>query len=274
MKALRTRCKGFTLMEILVVIAIIVVLAAIAYPVYSRIKSSSNKANALNTMHQLSATIASYVAENDGDLPSEDAEGQDDWKVVAEPASDTAWYNALLRQMRQKSAGDFAREKRFLAFYTRENFLYLPGASYPSESKKLERPLFPISMNTKIHRKKKAKAGEEDGKKPAIKLAAVLLQGQTVAFTEQGLPGEPKAHDSISVKDDYDGSPKGSAKSFVTRYGEKGVIAFFDGHAIEVKASDILDNAGRIRWQDDWHTANPAGIFWTADPKEDPNEKE
>ena len=274
MKAQKSHSFAFTLMEILVVIAIIIVLAAIAYPVYAKIKSSSNKATVLNNMHQLAGQIAPYAAENDGDLPSEDAEGQDDWKVVASPAADTAWYNALLRQMRQKSAGEFAREKRFLAFYTKENFLYFPGATYPSESKKLERPLFAVSMNTKIHRKKKSKAGDDGGKKPAIKLAAVLLQAQTVAFTEQGLPGEPKAHDSISVKDDYDGSPKGSAKSFVARYGDKGVIAFFDGHAIEVVAGDILDTAGRIRWQDDWHTSNPAGIFWTADPKEDPNEKE
>jgi prepilin-type processing-associated H-X9-DG protein len=258
-------------MEILVVIAIIVVLAAIAFPVYGRIKANSNKATALNIMRQLAGAIAPYAGENDGELPAEDVEGKDSWKEASEPNADRAWYNALVHQLGQKSLGDFVKEKREAAFYTKENFLYLAGADYP-ESKKKEKPLFAIAINTKLQRKQKSADGKDD-KKPAVKLSAIMVPSRTVAFLEQGLPGEPKAHDTISAKDDYDGSPKGSAKSFVARYTGKGTISFVDGHAEEVSGKDLLNNQGDILWEEDWMTTNPSGIFWTADPKEDPNQK-
>ena len=249
-------------MELLVVIAIIVVLASIAYPVYIRIKMSSNKGVALNIMKQLGSAISSYAGQHDGLLPSEDATGKDTWESVKLPTADAAWYNALLRMMPAKCAGDFSKEGRPAAFYTGENLLHLPGAEYP-DSKKLQRPYFAIAMNTKLFRK------DKDGKKPEVKISNIQNTSRTVAFQEQGLPGEPKAHDSQS-QGDFDGSPKGSGKSFVARYSKRGLISFFDGHAEEVSGKQLLTNTGELEWTSD--TVNdPSAIIWTADPKEDPN---
>ena len=61
--------KGFTLMEILVVIAIILVLAAIAFPVFATVQSRANKAVALNNMRQLGSASGAYTSQNDGQLP-------------------------------------------------------------------------------------------------------------------------------------------------------------------------------------------------------------
>src|SRR5687768_3576310 len=93
------RHSGFTLMEILVVIAIIVVLAAIAFPVYSRIRANNNKVAALNIMRQLGSGLNAYATQNDGKLPDEDTKGEDDWKEAALPEADKAWYNAIPRIM-------------------------------------------------------------------------------------------------------------------------------------------------------------------------------
>jgi prepilin-type processing-associated H-X9-DG protein len=251
-------------MELLVVIAIIVVLASIAYPVYIKIKMSSNKGVAMNIMKQLGSAMSTYAGQHDGFLPSEDSTGKDTWETAKLPTADKAWYNALLRLMPAKSAGDFSKENRPAAFYTPENVLYLPGANYP-ESKRLERPYFAIAMNTKLFRKGK------DGLKPDVRLSNIQNTSRTVAFLEQGLPGEPKAHDSQS-KNDYDGSPKGSAKSFVGRYNKRGMICFFDGHADEVSGKDLLNSSGEIEWTTET-AKDPSAILWTADPNEDPNQK-
>jgi prepilin-type N-terminal cleavage/methylation domain-containing protein len=97
-----SRSLGFTLMEILVVIAIIVVLAAIAFPIYGRIKSKANMGHATNIMRQLGSAVGAYAAQNNGELPAEDTKGKDDWQVIGQPEADKAWYNSLPKVMNAK----------------------------------------------------------------------------------------------------------------------------------------------------------------------------
>lgn len=259
-----SRRQGFTLMEILVVIAIIVVLAAIAFPVYGRIKARANMGQAVNVMKQLATAVGSYATQNNGELPAEDAKGKDDWAVTASPEADKAWYNSLPKIMGQKGVGDFAKEHREAAYYTKENVLFLPGAQYP-EGKKMGRPYFAIAINGRLQRK------DKDGKKAELRLNSMPNLNNTVIFLEQGLPGEPKAHETMG-KNDYDGAPKGNAKSFVARYTGKGIIAFAGGNIREVAGKDLLQPNGDIIWSAD-QSNDPSAILWAADPKDDPNAK-
>jgi hypothetical protein len=86
-------------------------------------------------------------------------------------------------------------------------------------------------MNTKLHRK------NPDGKKEDVLLPQITNPAKTVLFLEQGLPKEEKA---IQAQPKYDGSCKGSAKSFVARYGGEGCLAFVDGHVQTVTGKEIL----------------------------------
>lgn len=256
-------------MELLVVIAIIGILAAIAYPVIMSMRSNSYKAEAVQRMAALGTASKNYAAENDGLLPAEDSVGVDDWTVVQKPEADRAWYNALPKLMNQTSAGQYAAQGRYDDFYRKENVLFLPGATYPGKERK-RRPFFAISINTKLHRKDRT-TGEDDPKKPDLKMAAILVPERTVMFIEQGLPDEPAAHPAISVASDYDGSCKGSAKSFVTRYKGKGVVAFADGHTEVVGAKDLLTETGGIKWDAQSAATNGLSYIWTPDPKDNPN---
>ncbi len=252
---------AFTLMEILVVIAIIIVIAAIALPVYSKMKANANKAHALNIMKQLATAVGTYAGQHDGQLPDEDAQGKEDWSTISKPEQEKAWYNALPQIIGSKSPGDFVKEARTAAFYTKENVLFLPGAGY-AEGKKMQKPLFAIAINGKLQRK------DKDGKKNEVRLQNVSGPGNVVIFLEQGLPGEARAHETISKKD-YDGAPKGNAKSFVARYTGKGIISFLDGNAREVAGKDLLSSTGDIIW----NPGDESQIRWTVDPKDSPNAK-
>lgn len=243
-------------MELMVVIAIIITLSSIAYAVVKNAQVKRNELQAITTMKNLGSALSSYLQEHDGLFPNEDASGPDNWDTVRTPDAEKAWYNAIPRKLNAKGVGDLPD---WQTFYTKENFLYLPGARYPERTMSTK-PHFAIAINTKLHRK------DKDGNKPELRLTNIQLPMRTVAFLEQGLPGEERAHSSISRRD-YDGSCKGSAKSFVARYHGKGMISFLDGGVQEVAGKDLLDNSGKIIWD----PANKSGIFWCADPESDPN---
>ena len=66
---MRTR-KGFTLVELLVVIGIIALLAAILFPVFQKAMKYAHKASCTNKMHQICVAAKMYASDCDGKGPS------------------------------------------------------------------------------------------------------------------------------------------------------------------------------------------------------------
>lgn len=248
--------QGFTLMEVLVVVAIILVIAAIAFPVITTVQQRANKVYAMKVLKDLGAALPTYVMDHDGDLPQEDAKGTDNWGSAADPQNAKAWYNALPKQMGRRTVADYSANPR--DYYTKDNLLYLPGASYPESDKKLVKPLFAIAINTKLQRK------GDDGKKGAVKLTQIAVPSKTAIFLEQGLPSEKTTSLAIQPNKNFDGSPKGSAKSFPGRYGGKGLIIFIDSHIAEFEPKSLLTDTGSFPFP-------PEDIVWCRTPEEDPN---
>ena len=248
------RATGFTLMEILVVVAIIMVLAVITLPVLSVIRTRANKNTALNVMRNLGAACGNFASQNDNLLPPEDSSGTDTWAAAADPANSKVWYNSLPRQMGAKGVGDFAISPE--AYYTKENLLFMPGATYPESTSKLVRPLFAIAINTKLHRK-----DPTTGVKSDLRMSNITSPQKTVLFLEQGLKSEPK---TLPVQSSYDGSCKGSAKSFVGRYSGQGILSFVDGHSESVDVKDTLTQTGLFPFP-------PTDVIWCRTPEENPN---
>src|SRR5579864_6739269 len=63
------RRSGFTLLELLLVIAIIVLLASILLPVVSKARESARRTACMNNLRQISQAVLAYVSDNDGAFP-------------------------------------------------------------------------------------------------------------------------------------------------------------------------------------------------------------
>ncbi|HEV7866356.1 MAG TPA: type II secretion system protein [Chthoniobacteraceae bacterium] len=246
--------QAFSVFELLVTLAILVVLVAIAIPVYSSIRQRAHKQVALDKIKKVGSALVTYASQNGGNLPAEDADGNDTWDNIAKPGAKDAWYNALPRLIGQKAAADYSNTPG--EFYTDENILFLPGANYP-DKKKVLAPLFAFAFNTKLERT------DLTGARQRARLDQIAAPAKTVALLEQGLLNEDRTLEVQSRKD-YDGSPKGSAKSFVGRYGGQGVLFFFDGHVELVHAKELLTETGQFPFPQ-------TNVIWTANPEENPN---
>lgn len=249
----RFAVAGLTRGQLLLALALIVVVAVLSYPIYAHLRRKSHKQVTLQKMKELGAAISTYTNQSGGLLPAEDTEGNESWSGIAAPAAKDAWYNALPKAVGRKGAGEFPAGE---GFYADENMVYLPGANYPDQ-KKLAAPQFAIAWNTKLER------NDASGKKERVKLSQVTEPNRTVALLEQGCLNEDRTL-PIQTKSDYDGSPKGSAKSFVGRYGGEGHLCFVDGSVRLVKASELLTDTGDFPFP-------PTTVVWSATPAEDPN---
>ena len=77
--------SGFTLVELLTVIAIIGVLAAIVIPVVGKVRQSARSAECLSNLRQVYVGYMTYVNDNRGRIPRahyNDGDGNKDWMTI------------------------------------------------------------------------------------------------------------------------------------------------------------------------------------------------
>jgi prepilin-type N-terminal cleavage/methylation domain-containing protein/prepilin-type processing-associated H-X9-DG protein len=119
--------RGFTLIEVLVVIAIISVLAAVLYPVFARAGANGRKGACMSNLRQIGLALSAYVEDWDSYLPpfttsiDPGAERQTDRLLVAalEPyiKNNDIWFCPADRYARRKAHPDGAHTDHTVTSY-------------------------------------------------------------------------------------------------------------------------------------------------------------
>ncbi len=90
-KELNRKRKGFTLIEILVVVVIIAILAAISVPIYIEYVQGARAADAQSQIGAIYNAIKMYMMERDEDPPSDPMELQDLGYLTMDESVMTQW---------------------------------------------------------------------------------------------------------------------------------------------------------------------------------------
>jgi len=83
--------KGFTLVELLVVVAIIAVLAGIIFPVFARARARAESTTCQSNLRQLGAAFQQYLNEFDDQYPNS-------WRTQRSPYGELnhSWWDVLI----------------------------------------------------------------------------------------------------------------------------------------------------------------------------------
>ena len=250
------RRAGFTILELLVVVAIILILAALSFQVMKSIHQKANLARATGKISDLGAAFVGYTADSGGLLPMENFSGSGDgWDAAEDPAAQEVWYNALPASMGSRTVGEISEANQPEAFYDDSYPIFVPGAPYPAGEKKYKKPMYAIGMNSRLQR-----TDDETGIKERGTLVSIQVPINTVVFLERGMPKDKKI---VGSQANFTATPKASPKAFAGRHNQKGLLLFADGHVEVRSVLDLLTPGGEVIIQE--------GIIWTRDPLNDPN---
>lgn len=247
--------KGFTVVELIVVIAIVAILASLLLPALARGKDAAKTVSCLSRLKQWNLTLAMYAEDNEEMIPRESffpgGVTINLWSNVRNPLAHDVWYNALPQEISERGAVSYAPNAARVDFYDRAKLMHCPSARFPKSPEKDSVAFFSYAMNSKLILRPFT----------TVKLSSIQRPQDTVTFLDNRLPDEPKVHPAQPTLEA--GQPSAFASRFVVRHQRRGSLAFADGHVECLPAQTVTANG--------LATVPQSRIVWTADPSLDPN---
>ena len=96
------KIKGFTLIELMVVVAIIAILAAIAIPAIFRYRIDANRAKCVGNMKQIQNAVEGYRSSHKGTAA-------ENWSAYVDPAGKTGYFKAELKCPQEDGTYDLSQ---------------------------------------------------------------------------------------------------------------------------------------------------------------------
>jgi len=244
------RRYGFSLIELLVVVAIIAVLAAILFPVFGQVRAAARKSSCTSNLHQLAMAFNQYFQDFDETFPPN---GVTQFRGVAD--LDRLWISQIEPYVKSLGvlhcpADSITNAKRTFS------------GALPDEQ---DRPDLPrLSYGANWDMMSAAKSG-----RPEAKIATIRYSSQTLLVSDCTEPwafgpvyvdestgvrwshiafanGPPIVHDPTV----YHGGRSGMGHE---RHGDGSNIAFMDGHVRFLHADQFVNRT-------DWHNYQPYSV--------------
>lgn len=225
---LRRSARGFTLVELMVVIVIVVVLASLAIMGFTRVKAAGYKVTSMNNLRQLQTANQHYAGDNQGTYVQA-------WSFDDDGNQNPAKWNV---------------NQSFLRYYRGD----VSDALARSPSKGIPEALLdPIVVKTKYTRWERLEKSyglnittleggrnNTPGSVRKIRVTQMKTPSRTAAF----LTGQ-NAFVTHSGRFTYNGTEENTGKTTTAyRHGDKAIAVFFDGH-IEMKTMEDMKEIDR-----------------------------
>lgn len=245
--------RGFTLLELLMVIGVIAVLAGLLLPVLSKAKASARNVECKNRLRQWPIAFVEYADDN-GSIPREGFHRSgrvywNNWSQVSDPQSEDVWYNTLAKDyLSRLPASHYGLPTSDQgAFYDRPSFFHCPAARFEKTSGPIA--FFSLAMNSHLI---------EPGHAPTISFSRIRDTSRTVLFLDNLLESDRKVVEEQAWI--YLGQPAASAARFAgNRHGGMGNLSFADGHVASFPGDQVVETRGRNRG---WEIQPPRDIRW------------
>lgn len=265
----RIRPLGFTLVELLAVVAVVTILAALLLPALGRAKERVRGLQCLNNLRQWAQAFSSY-ADDSNFIPREGhrrngAVRVDSWASVYHHDNSDVWYNALPPYLSEPPASTYASliTGQRPRFYENRIF-HCPSARFTAGIEVDNQASFSLVMNSKLIMPPVVEPT------CSIPFTAIQRPADTVAFLEARVNPSEARVDLSQLNYDL-GQPSAFASRFAPRHRGGGNLAFCDGHVAFQTGPSVVEMKGRYRG----FARYPDGpINWCADPLVDPNSPE
>jgi prepilin-type N-terminal cleavage/methylation domain-containing protein/prepilin-type processing-associated H-X9-DG protein len=207
---------GFTLVELLVVLAIIGLLAAVAYPALSRSLESSRTAKCLGNLKQLGQATLAYSADNNQFLPPT--------VIVLSQGGMKFWYTEIRPYL--GATNTHFQSKNLEAFYC------------PCVPHKDGYPHTQYACNNHVFGNASPKVPDEISR---TRLARIPSPSQVVMYTENAVPTSPREREGTwQLPADW---ARNNPDFFLPhRHGNSVNMVFCDGHAKSIPRAEVVAN--------------------------------
>jgi prepilin-type N-terminal cleavage/methylation domain-containing protein/prepilin-type processing-associated H-X9-DG protein len=254
---------GFTLLELLVVIALIAVLAALFLPALGQAKARARQIECLSEMKQWQLAFSMFVNDNEGWIPRESYEinGRTEWNTWPQVrVTQDAWYNALSNHVNRPPASAYGLPSKRSGFYQRRSFFHCPSARFPSEASDpaYQIALFSRAMNSQLITPVTVALYQ----KATIPFDRIKYPSRTVLFLDNLLKGEEKV--VPQQEESYPGQPSAYADRFAgRRHMRGGNLGFADGSGAWFRGEKVVETQGPEIGK---AIVPPKDVVWDLDP--------
>ncbi len=231
-----TRPNGFTMVELLVVLAIIAVLSALAFPALNKVRATADRAASMSNLKQWASALLLAMAENNQEIPYEGTSQQPSWEDTATDGNESAWFNRLPPYAGIEPLVELTTADQRASAIDRQSIFASPGADL-SRSVNSGRPQFSYMINTLLY----DSTGPSDSGSELIRAMQIASPSRTIFMSETRVSPRDGPPDTTTPASQL-ALANGGPSDVSYRFNGRSNIVFLDGHVESLPSDELEDD--------------------------------